>query len=331
MFQGVEFADKWVLWFLLLIPLLVFWYVWRDRDGKNAVRYSSFTLLRGVPTSKYNWVRHALFGVRMLGLFFLVIALARPQSFYSESRTTTDGIDIMMSFDVSASMLARDFTPDRLEASKRIGSQFISGRPNDRIGVVMFAAEAYTMCPLTMDHATAINQLQQAQSGVLDDGTAIGSGLAMAVARLAESDAKSRVVILLTDGENNSGEVAPLTAAEIAKTLGVRVYTVGVGTRGTAQYPVQTPFGIRYHSMEVEIDEELLERIALMTGGKYFRATNNKALEAVYAEIDALEKSKIEVNDMTQREEEYWRYGALALLLLVAEMLCRRLFVRELP
>lgn len=331
MFSGLEFADKWVLWFLLLVPLLIAWYIWRDRDGKNAVLYSSFTLLQGVPTSRYNWVRHALFGVRMFGLCFLIVALARPQSFYSETRTTTDGIDIMMSFDVSASMLARDFTPDRLEASKRIGGQFISGRPNDRIGVVMFAAEAYTMCPLTIDHATAINQLQQAQSGVLEDGTAIGSGLAMAVARLAESDAKSRVVILLTDGVNNSGEVAPLTAAEIAKTLGVRVYTVGVGTRGTAQYPVQTPFGIRYQPMEVEIDEALLERMAEMTGGKYFRATNNKALEEVYAEIDTLEKSKIEVNDRTQREEEYWRYGALAFFLLLGELVFRRLFVRELP
>lgn len=331
MFSGMEFADERVLWFLALIPLLIAWYIWRDRDGKNAVRYSSFALLRGVPTSRYNWVRHALFGVRMLGLCFLIVSLARPQSFYSETRTTTDGIDIMMSFDVSASMLARDFVPDRLEASKRIGGQFISGRPNDRIGIVMFAAEAYTMCPLTIDHATAINQLQQAQSGVLEDGTAIGSGLAMAVARLAESDAKSRVVILLTDGVNNSGEVAPLTAAEIAKTLGVRVYTVGVGSLGTAQYPVQTPFGIRYQSMNVEIDEALLERIAEMTGGKYFRATNNKTLEEVYAEIDTLEKSKIEVNDRTQREEEYWRYGALAFLLLVVEMVFRRMLVRELP
>lgn len=331
MFSGIEFADKWVFWFLLLIPLLVAWYIWRDRDGKNAVRYSSFTLLRGVRTSRYNWGRHALFGVRMVGIIFLVVALARPQTFHSETQTTTDGIDIMMSFDVSASMLARDFTPDRLEAAKRIGGQFISGRPNDRIGIVMFAAEAYTMCPLTIDHATAINQLQQAQSGVLEDGTAIGSGLAMAVARLAESDAKSRVVILLTDGVNNFGEVAPLTAAEIAKTLGVRVYTVGIGSRGTAQYPVQTPFGIRYQDMEVEIDEALLERVAEMTGGKYFRATNNKALEEVYAEIDKLEKSKIEVNDRTQREEEYWYFGLIALVLLVGEMVFRRLFVRELP
>lgn len=331
MFSGIEFADKWVLWLLLLIPLLVAWYVWRDRDKKNAVRFSSFALLRTVSTSRYNWMRHALFGVRMVGLFFLIVALARPQSFRSERSSTTDGIDIVMSLDVSASMLARDFTPDRLEASKTIGSQFISGRPNDRIGIVMFAAEAYTMCPLTIDHATAINQLQQAQSGVLEDGTAIGSGLAMAVSRLAESDAKSRVVILLTDGVNNSGEVAPLTAAEIAKALGVRVYAVGVGSQGTAPYPVQTPFGIRYQNMAVEIDEALLERVADMTGGKYFRATDNNALKEVYAEIDQLEKSKIQVNDRTQKEEEYWKFGVLALLLLAGEMVVRRLLVQELP
>ena len=331
MFAGQEFADRWVLWLLLLVPLLVVWYIWRERDKKNAVRFSSFALLRTVPTSRNNWLRHALFGVRMAGLSLLIVALARPQSFYNETKSTTDGIDIVISLDVSASMLARDFTPDRLEASKEIGARFISGRPNDRIGVVMFAAEAYTMCPLTIDHATAINQLQQAQSGVLEDGTALGSGLAMAVARLAESDAKSRVVILLTDGVNNSGEVAPLTAAEIAKTLGVRVYAVGVGTKGSASYPVQPPYGIRYQEMKVEIDEPLLEQVASMTGGRYFRATSNHALEEVYAEIDRLEKSKIQVSDRTHKKEEFWMYGALALLLLAGELAVRRLVVRELP
>lgn len=331
MFAGMEFADRWALWLLLLIPLLTAWYVWRDRDKKNAVRYSSFSLLRFVPTRRYYWVRHALFALRMLGLFFLIVALARPQSLRSESNSTTEGIDIIVSLDVSASMLARDFTPDRLEASKEIGSRFIAGRGSDRIGVVMFAAEAYTMCPLTTDHAAAINQLQQAQSGVLEDGTAIGSGLAMAVARLAESDAKSRVVILLTDGVNNSGEIGPLSAAEVARALGVRVYTVGVGTIGTAPYPLLTPFGIRYQDMKVEIDEGLLTEMAEMTGGEYFRATDNRALEAVYVEIDRLEKSKILVNNRTESDEEYWRFGVLALVLLAFEMLVRRLLVKELP
>ena len=237
----------------------------------------------------------------------------------------------MISLDVSGSMLARDFKPDRIEAAKKIGIQFISGRPSDRMGLVIFAAEAFTMCPLTLDHATLINQFNSVEMGMLEDGTAIGAGLAMAVNRLIHSDAVSRVVILLTDGMNNAGEIAPYTAAEIAKAYGIRVYVVGVGTKGMAPYPVQTPFGVRYQDVEVQIDEPLMREVAQLTGGEYFRATDNKSLEAVYAEIDQLEKSKIHVDEYTHRSEEYWLWALCALLLLAVEALVRYVGLRVLP
>ncbi len=272
-------------------------------------------------------MRHLPFVLRVIIIMLIIVSLARPQSTNILRNVTAEGIDIILSIDVSGSMLARDFKPDRLEAAKDLSIKFISGRTTDRMGLVVFAGESFTLCPLTTDRPTLINQFRSVDIGVLDDGTAIGSGLATAIARLKDSDAKSRVIILLTDGVNNRGEIAPLTAAEMAKTFGIRVYTIGVGTRGVAPYPVQTPFGTRYQDMKVEIDEELLKNIAQITGGEYFRATSNRALEDVYKKIDELEKSKIEVNEYSKREEKYRSWLFVAFLILVGEFLIRRTYL----
>lgn len=330
MFWDVEFANPLYLHLLWAIPLLLAWYIWQERDPKRLVLFPSFMALpKG--SSWRTPMRHIPFALRLLALAFLTIALARPQSFSKEQTSTTEGIDIMLSLDVSSSMLARDFDPDRIEAAKRIGIQFISGRPSDRMGLVIFANEAFTMCPLTLDHASLINQFNAVEMDMLEDGTAIGSGLAMAVNRLLSSDAVSRVVILLTDGVNNSGEIAPYTAAEIAQTYGIRVYVVGIGSMGTAPYPVQTPFGIRYQQVDVQIDEALMQQVAQLTGGEYFRATDNKTLEEIYQKIDSLEKSKISVDEYLHKSEEYLLWGVLALACCALEFLFRSLSLRQLP
>ncbi len=261
-------------------------------------------LEKSAPTFR-NYLRHILFALRTAGITLLIIALARPQSTDKFQDVSTEGIDIVLTLDISGSMLARDFRPDRLEASKDVATEFISGRPYDRIGLVVFSGESFTQCPLTTDHAVLINLLREIQSGMIEDGTAIGMGLANAVNRIKDSEARSKVIILLTDGVNNRGEIAPATAAGIAKTFGVRVYTIGVGTQGMAPYPVQTPFGIQYQDMPVEIDEAILREIAQTTGGRYFRATDNDKLVQVYNEIDKLEKSKIDVRQFTRKEEKY--------------------------
>lgn len=326
----LEFANPLYLHLLWTIPVLVGWYIWRERDARHVVVFPSFMALPP-QRSLGVWMRHIPFLLRLLLILFLSIALARPQRFSKEQTSTTEGIDIMLSLDVSSSMLARDFDPDRIEAAKRIGIQFISGRPSDRMGLVIFANEAFTMCPLTLDHASLINQFNAVEMDMLDDGTAIGSGLAMAVNRLLSSDAVSRVVILLTDGVNNSGEIAPYTAAEIAQTYGIRVYVVGIGSQGTAPYPVQTPFGIRYQQVEVQIDEALMRQVAQLTGGEYFRATDNKTLEEIYQKIDSLEKSKINVDEYLHKSEEYLFWALLALLVCGLEVLFRALVLRQLP
>jgi len=321
------YANPKLLYLLLLIPALVGWYIYRLHKSRAAVIISTAKHLGNTHKSVKAYLRHLPFALRMFALALAIIALARPQSTNIQRNVTTEGIDIVLSLDVSGSMLARDFKPDRLEAAKSLGINFISGRANDRIGLVIFAGESFTLCPLTTDRATLINQFKAVDIGVLEDGTAIGSGLATAISRLKDSDAKSKVIILLTDGINNRGEIAPMTAAEMAKTFGIKVYTIGVGTYGTAPYPVQTPFGTRYQDMQVEIDEDLLKGIAQMTGGEYFRATNNKALEQVYQKIDQLEKSKIEVNEYAKREEKYrgWLFAAFILLLL--EFVLRRTYL----
>jgi Ca-activated chloride channel family protein len=237
----------------------------------------------------------------------------------------------MMTLDISSSMLARDFKPNRIEAAKEVASAFISGRPFDNIGLVVFSGESFTQCPLTTDHAVLLNLFSGLQSGMLEDGTAIGLGLANAVSRLKDSKAKSKVIILLTDGSNNMGNIAPVTAAEIAKTFGVRVYTIGVGTQGMAPYPVQTPFGIRYQNMPVEIDEGILKRIANMTGGSYFRATGNSKLKEIYAEIDQMEKTKLNVQEFSKKKEEYLILAWIAFGLLLMELIIRYFVLRKIP
>jgi Ca-activated chloride channel family protein len=257
--------------------------------------------------------------------------MARPQSTDNLREVTTEGIDIMVSLDISGSMQAMDFKPNRLEAAKEVAIEFISGRANDKMGLVVFAAESFTQCPLTIDHATLINLIQDVNFGMLTDGTAIGMGLSTAVSRIKDSNAKSKVIILLTDGVNNRGEIHPLTAAELAKTFGIRVYTIGVGSHGTAPVPVNTVFGQQVQQMEVKIDEEMLREIADMTGGKYFRATNKNKLKEIYEEIDQMEKTKIEVKEYTKRSEEFILFALLALAFLLTEIVLRNTVLRNLP
>ena len=276
-------------------------------------------------------VRHIPLVLRIFALVMIVIALARPRSSEEFSKIDTEGIDIALAMDVSTSMLARDLTPDRISASKDIAIEFISQRPSDRMGIVVFAGESFTQCPLTTDRATLINLMKEVQTGVIEDGTAIGNGLATAVARLKDSDAKSRVVILLTDGVNNSGEVSPQMAAEIAKTYGIRVYTIGVGKEGEAPYPVMTPWGVQVQNMKVEIDEALLKEIAESTGGRYFRATDNTKLAEIYGEINKMEKARTTVDSFPVYEELFGRYLFWALLALLLGMLINWFVIRRLP
>jgi Ca-activated chloride channel family protein len=277
-----------------------------------------------------HYLRHVLFAMRTMVLGLIIIVIARPQATDKFQDISTEGIDIILALDISGSMLARDFRPDRLEASKNVATEFISGRPYDRMGLVVFSGESFTQCPLTTDHAVLINLMREIQSGMIEDGTAIGMGLATAVNRIKDSEAKSKVIILLTDGVNNRGEIAPATAAGIAKTYGIRVYTIGVGTQGMAPYPVQTPYGIQYQDMPVEIDEAILKEISLNTGGKYFRATDNDKLIQVYAEIDKLEKSKIDVRQFSRKEEKFLLPAIAAVILLIFEMLLRNSIFRNL-
>lgn len=320
------------LFYLLLglVPIIA-WYIFRQKKFSASLQISTTRGFAGAPKTWKYYLRHLLFVIRVLVMALLIVVLARPQSTESWENSSTEGIDIVMAIDVSTSMLARDLKPDRLEAAKDVAIQFISGRPYDRIGLVVFSGESFTQCPLTTDHAVVNNLLRETQTGVLEDGTAIGNGLATAVSRLKESDAISRVIILLTDGENNRGEIPPLTAAEIAKTFGIRVYTIGVGTEGTAPYPVETPFGTRIQQVQVKIDEESLQSIANTTGGVYFRATDNDKLKSIYDEIDQLEKSKIEVKEFSKKQEEFLPFALAALILLIAGLLLKVSVFRNIP
>ncbi len=327
--HNIVFDNGWFLWFLLLIPLLVVWYVYRQNHLNAPVSLSTAGFLADSRKTFRHWLRHILFALRLIAIAMVVIVIARPQNVNKWQTSTTRGIDIVLAIDVSGSMLARDFRPDRLEAAKNVATEFISGRPDDRIGLTVFAGESFTQSPLTTDHAVLINLLREVKSGVIEDGTAIGVGLATSISRIKDSDAISRVIILLTDGVNNRGSIDPLTAAEIARTFGIRVYTVGVGSMGYADYPVQTPFGTRYQKMEVEIDEALLQQISDMTGGAYFRATDNTSLEKVYHEIDKLEKSKIETRQHSRREEVFMPWALAAMVLLTLELFLRYLLMRN--
>ncbi len=327
--DNITFASPSYLWILLAVPLLALFYILRQRKTTAALTYSSVRQLEDMPVPARVYVKHILFAFRMLALVMLIIVLARPQSTDYWEDVSTEGIDIVLAMDISSSMLAKDFKPDRLEAAKNVATEFISGRPSDRMGLVIFSGESFTQCPLTTDHAVMINLMREMKSGMIEDGTAIGLGLATAVNRIKDSDAESKVIILLTDGVNNRGEIAPVTAAEIAKTMNVRVYTIGVGSRGVAPYPVQTAAGIRYRNMQVEIDEKVLEEIAEMTGGKYFRATDNESLDNIYDEIDQMEKSKINVTELSRKKEEFMPFAIAMVALLFAELFIRYVFLRK--
>ena len=331
MFEGLTFKNPELFYLLLVIIPMAAWYIFRQKRSTASIQVSSTASVIKAPKTIRHYLRHLIFISLMIAIAFFVVVLARPQSSSSWENVTTEGIDIIIALDISSSMLARDFSPDRLEAAKNVAMEFISGREHDRMGLVVFAGEAFTQCPLTTDRAVLLNLFKDIQSGLIEDGTAIGNGLATGVSRLKDSEAISRVVILLTDGENNRGEVAPMTAAEIAKTFGIRVYTVGVGSIGTAPYPVQTPFGIELRDMEVKIDEDLLTQIANITGGQYFRATSNKKLEEIYKEIDALEKSKIDVQQYNRKSEEFLPFAILGALFLIAGLFLRTTIFRNIP
>ena len=320
-----------LLWLeLLLIPLIAL-YLWRTLRG----RQPSLTVPDAAQWDDGNgrilaWSRHIPFILRMVALAALIVAIARPRSSENFEKVDTEGIDIVLTMDVSTSMLARDFKPDRIGAAKDIAMEFIASRPADRMGIVVFAGESYTQAPLTTDRATLINLMKEVQTDLIEDGTAIGNGLATAVARMMDSDAPSRVVILLTDGVNNSGEVAPQMAAEIARTYGVRVYTIGVGANGMAPYPVMTPWGVEIQNVQVEIDEDLLKGIAEATGGRYFRATDNTKLAEIYTEINKMEKARTTVDSFPVYKELFGRYGVAALVCLLLELLVG-LLLRRMP
>ena len=317
---------------LLGIPLLLvlryLYLEWKDR--KVHLRVSKLEAWTAGGHSVFEILRHLPFVLRIAALCLIIVAIARPRSSTQVEKVDTEGIDIMLTMDVSTSMLARDFTPDRLSAAKDIAIEFIAQRPSDRMGIVVFAGESYTQCPLTTDRATLINLMKEVQTDLIEDGTAIGNGLATAVARLKDSDAKSRVVILLTDGVNNMGEIDPSMATEIAKTYGIRVYTIGVGANGTAPYPVQTPWGIELQNIPVEIDEALLQTIADGTGGRYFRATDNTKLAEIYAEIGQMEKTRTSVDSFPVYKDLFTNYALAALVCLLLEVLLLAI-MRRLP
>lgn len=329
--SNIDFANPGYLFLLFFIIPMIVWYVLKNVNSQAEIKISSIDAFKNIKKSPKIYLRHALFVLRLMAMSLLIFVLARPQSSVSWKETNTEGIDIVLAVDISSSMLAQDFSPNRLEAAKDVASDFVLGRENDRIGLVVFAGESFTQCPLTTDHAVLVNLFKDIKAGMVEDGTAIGLGLANSINRLKDSKAKSKVVILLTDGVNNRGEIAPETAAELANTFGIKVYTVGVGTKGTAPYPVQTAFGIQMQSMPVEIDEAILNKIADETGGKYFRATSKNKLEDIYTEINKLEKTKIEVKNFSKKNEMYLSFGVLALLLLLLELILRYTVLRIIP
>lgn len=326
------FENPSYLYFLLFLIPIVAWYIWKRKKYTANLQVSSTETFMKVPKSYKYYLLHLPFVLRMGVLALLIVVLARPQTVNNWSDKDVEGIDIVMTLDISGSMIAEDLKPNRLEAAKAVGTEFLSSRPNDNIGLVIFAGESYTLCPLTTDKKTLVNLMGTIKDGMMDeDGTAIGMGLANAVNRLKDSQAKSKVIILLTDGTNNRGEIDPMTASELAKAYGIRVYTIGVGTKGEAPYPVQTIFGIQKQMVPVEIDEETLEAIAEKTGGHYFRATNNNSLKAIYNDIDKMEKTKIKVTEHTSKNEEYLPYAIAAILLLLLEILLRNTILRHIP
>ena len=328
----MRFANPYLLWLLVLLLPMVAFYIYRALRGGAAIRVSSIEGVRRAPRTWRYWLRHLPFVLRIVAMAAMIVALARPQVIEHKSRTDAEGIDIMLAMDISGSMLARDFEPDRMVAAKEVAAAFIHDRIGDRIGIAAFAGEAFTQSPLTTDKNSLITMLARLRSGIIDDGTAIGNGLATAINRLRESDAKSKVIILLTDGVNNRGTIAPLMAADIAADMGIKVYTVGVGSQGTAPYPVIDMFGnVSYQKMPVEIDEKTLEEIAKRTGGRYFRATDREKLHHIYDEINELEKTKVEITDLTLYHEKWLALLLLALGLIAAEVVVSQLLLKRIP
>lgn len=325
------FANSEYLYLLLLIiPFLVWFYLIR-KDKPVSLQVSDTTCYETTKKTWRNYLLYAPWVLRSLALILLVMVIARPQSTNSYSNSEIEGIDIMLAIDVSTSMLAEDLKPNRLEAAKEVAAEFINGRENDNIGITLFAGESFTQCPLTVDHGVLLNLVNNISTGLIDDGTAVGMGVANAVSRLKDSNAKSKVVILLTDGTNNMGEISPLTSAEIAKSFGIRVYTIGVGTNGTAPYPYPVGGGVQYVNIPVEIDEAALQQIASTTDGKYYRATSNSKLEEVYQQIDQLERTKLNVREYTKRNEIYRGLALAAFICVLLEIFLRQTILRKIP
>jgi len=328
---NTHFASPLFLLGLSMIPLLVLWYIRRQRGIASHMRYSTLLPFAALRPTLRERLRHVPFAFRMFVLAALIIALARPQTTSQGENVYTEGIDIAMLIDISGSMLAEDFQPNRIEAAKEVAQNFVDGRTNDRIGLVIFAGQSFTQCPMTLDYRVLKNLLRQVKQGVVEDGTAIGMAIAQGVNRLKDSKAKSRVMILLTDGVNNRGEIDPLTAAQIAQTFGIRIYTIGVGTQGEAPYPVMTPFGKRYQNIPVDVDEKTLQQIAEMTRGQYFRATNNRTLKQIYNDIDQLEKTRIEVKAYRSYTELFAGWALIGLVALLLEFVLVGTVLRKLP
>lgn len=326
-----RFEDPWVLSLLVLIPVVV-WLRFRRAPRPATLRYAAVDAVREAGGGVAGWLPHLPAVLRGLAVTAAVVALARPQTGVSSESVLTEGIDILMALDVSSSMLAEDLEPNRLEAAKAVAAEFVAGRANDRVGLVAFAGEAFTQAPLTIDRAVVTGLLDELDVGMIEDGTAVGMGLATAVKRLQASPSASQVVVLLTDGRNNRGEIGPVTAAQMAQALGVRVYTIGVGTQGRARVPVDDPLrGRQYVTIEVDIDESTLREVAESTGGRYYRATDNESLAAIYEEIDELERTEIEVENYTTYEERFSEVLMLAIALLLLELALRQTILRRLP
>ncbi|HZJ80627.1 MAG TPA: VWA domain-containing protein [Dysgonamonadaceae bacterium] len=327
----MEFAHPSYLYLLLLLLPLIAWYIVKLSRTQASFKLASTDAFKDTPRTLKVYLRHLPFVLRVISIALVIIVLARPQSINQWQETESQGIDIVLAVDISGSMLAQDLTPDRLTAAKKVAAEFVTDRPNDKIGLVIFAGESFTQCPLTTDHKVLLNLLNEVTFGMVEDGTAIGLGLANSVNRLKDSKSQSKVVILLTDGTNNRGQIAPLTAADLANSYGIRVYTIGVGTQGTAPTPVQTPFGIKIQNVEVDIDEKTLTEIASITGGQYFRAEDNEGLSNIYEEIDEMEKYLINVQNITRKQELYLPFALLALALIFIELILRRTWLRSIP
>lgn len=331
MLGDVSFKYPFVLYFLAILPVMVVWYWRKHKKSTPDITYSSLQVFANIKPTLRERLFHLPALLRTIAVGLLIIAVARPQSFSTGENVYTEGIDVAILLDISGSMLAEDFKPNRLDAAKKVIDEFVQGRTSDKIGLVVFASESFTQCPLTIDYSVLRNLLGEIKSGMIADGTAIGTAIANGVNRLKDSDSKSKILILLTDGVNNSGEIDPITAAQIAAKFGIRIYTVGVGTHGEAPYPFQTPFGKRYQMVPVEIDEDILQQVADITDGMYFRATDNNKLAEIYERIDKLEKTRVEITSYRNAQELFYNWAGIGFIFLLIEMGMVRVFLRKLP